>query len=264
MRIIILTSSLRGVASRVLPELCKNKSIDIAGVVLAHGVSPNKKRNLKKKFRKVLKIGILGALNGIRMRAWYADNDADDIHSLCQRLGVELTETPFINCDTTKEIFLKAKADLGLSLGNGYIAKSIFSIPKYGMINIHTEILPDFQNAQSIIWPIYEERKETGFTIHQIDRKIDTGDILFQEKYPIEFAPLLKDTVRQNLNTARSRISSAFSYVCENYELLKEKAISQADGNSYTTPSIWQFLRIVKNHRAFYKESLTNKDSSNE
>jgi methionyl-tRNA formyltransferase len=259
MRIIILTSSPRGIASRVLPELCKNRSIDIAGVVLAHGVSPDRKRNLKRKIQKVLKIGILGALNGIRMRAWYADNDTDDIHSLCQHFGIELTETPFINCDITREAFMKSNADLGLSLGNGYIAKSIFAIPRYGMINVHAEVLPDFQGAQSIIWPIYEKRKETGFTIHQIDSTIDTGAILFQERYPIEFAPVLKDTVGQNLNTARSKIPSASSYVCENYESLREEAILQTDGKSYTTPSIWQFLRIVRNHRALYEESLTGK-----
>ena len=127
------------------------------------------------------------------------------------------------------------------------------------MINIHTEILPDFQGAQSIIWPIYEKRKETGFTIHQIDSKIDTGQILFQKKYPIEFSPVLRETVRKNLNTARGKIPSAFSYVCENYESLKEKAISQTGGKSYTTPSIWQFLRMLRNHHALYKESLTKR-----
>lgn len=118
MRIIILTSSTRGIASRVLPELCKNERINIARVVLAHGVSPNRKRHLWRKVRKTLKIGVLGALNGIRLRAWYADNDADDIHSLCQRLGVELTEAPYVDCDATKEILRKSEADIGLSLGN--------------------------------------------------------------------------------------------------------------------------------------------------
>jgi len=261
MRIIILTSSPRGIASRVLPELCKNKRIDIAGVVLAYGVSPNRKRYLWRKIQKTLKIGVLGALNGVRIRDWYADNDVNDIQILCERLGVEFTETPYINCDTTKEIFRKLEADIGLSLGNGYISENVFLIPKYGMINLHTELLPDFQGAQSVIWPIYEKRKHTGFTIHQIDRGIDTGQILFQEKYPIEFSPELRETVRKNLDIARGKIPSAFSYVCENYESLKEQAILQTGGKSYTTPSIWQFLRMLKNHHELYKESLVNLSS---
>jgi len=258
MRIIVLTSSVQGTASRVLPALCKNKSIDVVKVVLAHGVSPNRKKNLKRKIDKIFRIGLLGALNGIRMRDWYADKDTEDIYSLCESLNVKLSETPFINCDTTRDLFKESNADLGLSLGNGYIPKSVFSVPKYGMVNVHTEILPEFQGAQSIIWPIYEGKRDTGFTIHQIDNKIDTGDILLQKKYLIQFCSTLRDTVEKNIRTARIEVPEAFSYVCENYVSLKAGAISQANGKSYTTPSIWQFLRMVRNQRAMYKESLTS------
>ncbi len=256
MRIIILTSSVRGIASRVLPALCNNKNMEVVGAVLAHGISPNRKKSIRRKVRKLVKIGCLGALNGLRMRDWYADNDTDDIHVLCRSLHVELTETPFINCETTKKAFRQANADLGLSLGNGYIPKSVFSIPKFGMVNLHNEILPDFQGAQSIIWPIHEGRKETGFTIHQVSNQIDKGDILFQRRYPIQFCATLRETVETNLKTARSKIPEAFSYVCENYTSLTTEAISQDDRGSYTTPSIWQFVRMVRNHRKMYKESL--------
>jgi methionyl-tRNA formyltransferase len=250
---------MRGTASRVLPALCKNKSVDVVKVVLAHGESPNRKRSLRHKISKTFKIGFLGSLNGIRMRDWYSDNNTDSIVSLCDSFDIELSETPFINSKRTRELFKEANADLGLSLGNGYIPKSVFSIPKHGMVNIHTEILPEFQGAQSIIWPIYEGSKETGFTIHQIDNKIDTGDILLQERYPIQPYSRLRETVEKNLMTARVKIPDAFSYVCQNYVSLKAEAISQANGKSYTTPSIWQFIRMVRNHRAMYKESLTNK-----
>lgn len=260
MKLVILTSGTKGAASRVLPELCKNQNLEIMGVVLAHGVSPNRKKNLKRKIKKTLKIGVLGALNGLRLRTWYADSNIECIHQLCQRLDVTLIEVPHINGIETENQFRNFDADLGLSLGNGYIRKSIFSIPKYGMINIHTEILPDFQGAQSIIWPIYENRKETGFTIHQIDANIDTGEILFKEKYPIEFSTSLENTVRQNLETSRSKIPTAFSYVCENYKHLKNSATLQTPTKSYTTPSIWQFMRMVKNNMRFYNEKSRTKN----
>lgn len=254
MNIIILTSSFRGTASRVLPALHKNKNINIVKVVLTHGVSPNKKRNLKRKINKMFKIGFLGSLNGVRIRDWYADADVESIISLCDSLNIEFSESSFINSDKTRELFKEANADLGLSLGNGYIPESVFSIPKYGMVNLHTEILPRFQGAQSIIWPIYEGLQETGFTIHQIDNKIDTGDILLQEKYPIKFSSTLRKTVESNMHTTRMKIADAFSYTCQNYVALKAEAISQTHGCSYTTPSIWQFMRMVKNHQAMYKK----------
>ena len=253
MRIIILTSCERDVASRVLPSLIENSKLNVVKIVLNHGLSPNHLKYIKRKIYKIFKIGILGALNGIRIRKWFRDNEVESLFVLCKRYNIELSESPFINCDTTKELFKDANADLGLSLGNGYIPKSVFSIPKYGMINIHIELLPEFQNAQEIIWPIYERKKETGFTIHQIDRKIDTGDILYQEKYPIIFFPTLKETVMKNRQITMTKIGKAFSFVCENYEFLKKNAIKQTNGKSYTTPTIWQFLRMIKNHRSLFK-----------
>jgi methionyl-tRNA formyltransferase len=254
-KIIILTSTRYGMASRVLPVLCNNKGLDVIKVILAHGVSPNRKRNFKRKILKINRIGILGALNGIRMRKWFQDKETEDIFSLCDSLNVPLTEVPFINCETTKTLFKNANADLGLSLGNGYISESIFSIPKYGMINIHTELLPKFQGAESIIWPIYEKSGETGFTIHQIDKKIDTGDILYQKIYPIQFHSTLRKTVEKNLQDVRNEIPDAFSYVCENYLTLLDNAKPQSQGKSYTTPSYWQFLHMIKNHRAMYQKT---------
>lgn len=259
MKIIILTIDRHGIASRCLPVLCNNQNLQVVKVVLAQGLSPNKKRLVIRKIQKTLRIGLLGALNGIRLRSWYVDKEAEDIYSLCSRLSVPIFETDFINCNLTKELFTQANADLGLSLGNSYIAKSIFSIPKYGMINIHTEILPHFQGTQSILWPIFEGVMETGFTIHQIDSHIDTGEILFQKKYPIKFYPTLRETVENSLRTTREQIPNAFSYVCENYVSLKAKAVKQEGGKSYTTPTLCEFLRMVKNHKRMYKESMARR-----
>lgn len=249
-RLVVLTCLEREIASRCLPALCANPALEVALVLLAHGGSPNARRARWRRLRKILRIGPLGAINGVRMRAWYQDRDAEPIAPLCARLGVRFEETPFLNCDRTRELFREADADLGLSLGNGYIAPSVFSIPRRGMINIHTEILPDYQGAQSVLWPIHEGRRETGFTIHQVAPKIDAGDILYQERYPIEFQATLGATVEHMMSVARGRIPAAFSYVCEHYDELRAKAAPQGAGRTFTTPSWWQYRRMVRNHEA--------------
>lgn len=254
MRIVVLTSSAQGTASNVIPALVKNPEIDLAMVIYAQGLTPDKKRLFKKKLAKVLRIGVLGAINGFRMRGWYADKSTRDLEELCQKNGIQLERTPFINCETTRNLFNAANAELGLSLGNGYIPESVFSIPKFGMINIHSEILPDFQGAQSVIWPIYEGVTNTGITIHQIDKGIDTGAILYQQVVPIEFYPRLSQTVKATIAKTSKITPDAFSHVCSNYVALREKAEPQGGGKSYTTPSIWQFLRMVKNNHRFYKK----------
>jgi len=253
MRIIVLTSSTYGTASRVLPALRKNTEIDIAKVILVEGRSPDRKKTLKRKVKKLFRIGLLGAINCIRMREWYSDKDAEDLELLCNTLGLKLERTPFINCETTRQLFRDADADLGLSLGNGYIPESIFAIPKHGMLNLHSEILPQFRGAQSVIWPIYEGVEHTGFTIHQIDNGIDTGVILYQKRYPIDFHATIRGTIVNSVCKVRELIPDAFSYVCTNYEALRTKATPQEGGQSYTTPSIWQFIRMARSNSRIYR-----------
>ena len=259
MKIIVLTSIKCGIASLVLPELCLNPQLDVVKVVFARKNSSNQIKKLKRKVLKISRIGLLGALNGIRLRKWYSYGSEKDIYSICKTNNVQFSETDYINYSKTIDLFKEAKADIGVSLGNGYITKSLFSIPKFGMINIHIELLPAFRGAASIIWPIYERVNETGFAIHQINSKFDKGNILYQKKYPIKFYPTLKKTVLNNLKNILPQIPQAISYVCENYINLKSKSTSQGKGKFYTTPTFSQYKRMLKNNDLMYKESLLNK-----
>lgn len=262
MKLIILTSCRRDIASHVVPVLCANPHLDVVKVVLASGGSPDRMRTLQKKLRKTAQIGILGALNGMRLRDWYQDRQADDIEDVCRAYGVRIEETDFVNSDATRTLFHEAAADLGLSLGNAYISESVYSIPRFGMMNIHMEILPDFQGAQSVIWPIHNAVRETGFTIHHIDRHIDNGNILYQERYPILLHSTLRETVEKTLLETRRRIPPAFSDVCEHYALYASKAICQDKGKGYTTPTLRQFIRMLRVHRSMYRELCASSVSS--
>ena len=73
------------------------------------------------------------------------------------------------------------------------------------MINIHHEVLPRFQGAQSVIWQSYEGPAEMGYTINRIDRHMETGDILYQEKMPIQLRP----TLRERVNVSLTRLCEA-------------------------------------------------------
>jgi methionyl-tRNA formyltransferase len=254
-RVVILTSIRRGYASTCLPVLCSSPRIEVARVVLSAAAAPGGGHGLRRQLRKARKIGPFGALNGLRLRGWYAHKGVEDIADVAGRHGVPLVETETVNSRGTRDAFGEADADLGLSLGNGYIESSVFTLPRHGMVNVHNELLPEFQGAQSIIWPIHEGVEETGFTIHQIDEHIDTGEILYQERLPIRFDPTLRETVERNLEESRARVPEAMRLVCEDYEQLKARAIRQKRGKSYTTPTIRQFLRMRKNHAQMYRRA---------
>ena len=66
------------------------------------------------------------------------------------------------------------------------IPKIIWKISKYGTINLHASLLPDYRGSAPINWVIMNNEKITGVTTFFIDDKIDTGDILIQERIKID------------------------------------------------------------------------------
>jgi methionyl-tRNA formyltransferase len=62
---------------------------------------------------------------------------------------------------------------------------NIFNIPPRGAFNIHPSFLPFYRGPVPTMWALENGEKEFGVTIHKIDQGIDTGDIAFQEKFPI-------------------------------------------------------------------------------
>ena len=66
------------------------------------------------------------------------------------------------------------------------IPKSIWQIPKYGTINLHASLLPNYRGSAPINWAIINNENFTGVTTFFIDDKIDTGDILLQEKIKVD------------------------------------------------------------------------------
>ena len=62
------------------------------------------------------------------------------------------------------------------------IPKIIWELPKYGTLNLHASLLPNYRGAAPINWAIINGEKDTGITTFFIDDKIDTGAIILKEK----------------------------------------------------------------------------------
>lgn len=260
MRVVILTSSLFGVASVCLPYLMEEPDVDLSMIVYSEGRISNPRKYRRRKLSKVRKIGILGAFNGVRIRSWFEDEvrktlKVEDLERLARRFDIRFARTPTINSERTVDLFSEVNADLGLSLGNGYIAERVFSSPKHGMINVHHELLPEFRGAQSVIWQVYEGSNKTGFTIHQIDNHTDTGNILYREEMLMELKPTLRESVIHNYGRLYEASAKSLVNVVKNYSDLSAASSNQSGiGRSFTTPTFWQYLRMIRQHRKLYAD----------
>jgi len=73
-------------------------------------------------------------------------------------------------------------ADLFVVVAFRMLPKLVWSIPKKGTINLHTSLLPNYRGAAPINWVLINGEKETGITTFFIDKQIDAGAIIEQEK----------------------------------------------------------------------------------
>lgn len=62
---------------------------------------------------------------------------------------------------------------------------NVLDYPRYGCINIHGSLLPEYRGAAPMQRAIIDGKKFTGITIMMMDAGIDTGDILLEERIDI-------------------------------------------------------------------------------
>ena len=79
------------------------------------------------------------------------------------------------------------KADIGVVVAFRKIPKELWEIPNFGTFNLHASLLPNYRGAAPINWSIIFKEKITGVTTFLINDSIDSGDLLLQEKIPIEY-----------------------------------------------------------------------------
>ena len=63
---------------------------------------------------------------------------------------------------------------------------AILAVPRYGCFNIHASLLPRWRGAAPIQRAIQAGDRETGITIMQMDKGLDTGPMLLRSACPIE------------------------------------------------------------------------------
>jgi methionyl-tRNA formyltransferase len=65
------------------------------------------------------------------------------------------------------------------------LPRELFSIPKFGSLNIHPSFLPKGRGPAPIQWTLLRGEEETGISIIQLTEQIDGGGILMQETAPV-------------------------------------------------------------------------------
>lgn len=81
---------------------------------------------------------------------------------------------------------LKAlNADLQVVVAFKMLPEVVWDMPKFGTLNLHASLLPHYRGAAPINWAIMNGDTESGVSTFLLQKEIDTGNVIFQEKVNI-------------------------------------------------------------------------------
>lgn len=108
---------------------------------------------------------------------------------LAKQLSAEIFSYENINSAESLQEITNFHPDLMISIRFGQILKTpLINIPKLGVINLHSGILPNYRGVMATFWTIISGKKEIGTTLHYIrDAGIDTGDIISFSRMKVDF-----------------------------------------------------------------------------
>ena len=65
------------------------------------------------------------------------------------------------------------------------LPEAIIEVPKYGCLNVHMGLLPEYRGANGIQRALINGESKTGVTLHYMDSGVDTGTMVTRGDYPI-------------------------------------------------------------------------------
>ena len=121
---------------------------------------------------------------------------------------------------------------LGLSVAYDKIFDPSF-LKKLKIINFHPSILPDYRGPSPIQWQLMERLPYIGMTAHLVDSEIDSGEILSQDRFQVDYDACYDDF----LNSFNQRFSDFVLATLESF-CKKRRAVPFDSKNNVYKPRL--------------------------
>ena len=108
--------------------------------------------------------------------------------------------------------------------------------------NIHFSLLPKYKGMFTSIMPILNNELFTGVTFHKIDKGIDTGDIIEQVEFKINFMDNSREVYHNYINHGTSLVKKCIDKIFKN-DFLKSTPQNFIESSYYSKKAI-DFSRI--------------------
>ena len=163
-------------------------------------------------------------------------------------------------------------ANLQIVVAFRMLPKIVWQMPKFGTFNLHASLLPNYRGAAPINWAIINGEKKTGVSTFFIDEKIDTGNIILQEKIEIGTHEILGELYEKLMTIGSHLVVKTVKLIEKgNVKTIKQPEIEEKPApkiftetckinwNKKTT-SIYNLIRGLNPYPAAWSTLINNED----
>lgn len=101
--------------------------------------------------------------------------------------GYEILHEKDVDFARLRELLTTRKVDLMVC--HAYmklLPREVFEAPRLGSVNVHASLLPKYRGRSPHLELLASGDRESGLTCHFIDKGLDTGKIVHQERFGVE------------------------------------------------------------------------------
>ena len=109
-----------------------------------------------------------------------------DVKKYALEKNLDIFQPETLKDNAVLDILEEKKPDIIVVVAYGKILpRYILDFPKYGCINVHGSLLPEYRGASPIQRAVMDGKKVTGVTTMYLADGVDTGDMLLKAEYEI-------------------------------------------------------------------------------
>lgn len=119
------------------------------------------------------------------------------------------------------------------------------------LFNIHFSKLPSYRGVGMAVWPLLNGEKESGVTLHRIDKGIDTGDLVAQRAFAIPLDWTSRDLYQAFLDESYNLFKDWIERLIEGR--IETRAQSIVDATYYSRKTLDYSNLVIDFNRTAYQ-----------
>lgn len=104
------------------------------------------------------------------------------VHAVARHYGLPIRDVTGLNMGVDHDWLRRLSPDLMVLIGYPEkLSPAVFGLPRFGCLNVHSSLLPNYRGFAGLYWAMAHGNKETGVSVHQVNESFDAGPVIAQQ-----------------------------------------------------------------------------------